>query len=88
MWTTNRPTSELGQTLWFLEVYAAGISDIQEGEKESGKEGNKELIANLRSLRQHRATAEADVGGPAGGRQENRGVSAALFKDIQETLSR
>src|SRR6266545_2491270 len=44
---------ELGQTLWFLEVYAAwAISDIHEGETESGKEGNKELIENLRSLRQ------------------------------------
>src|SRR2546422_584874 len=44
---------ELSQTLWFLEVYAAwAISDVQEGEAESGKEGNKELIENLKSLRQ------------------------------------
>src|SRR5438876_2337830 len=79
---------ELSQTLWFLEVYAAwAISDIQEGEDESGKEGNKELIENLKSLRQaivqlRKRMSEA--------RQEAaRKLAAfqqALFGGIQETF--
>jgi len=79
---------ELDQTLWFLGVYAAwAMSDIQEGEDESGKEGNKELIENLKSLRQaivqlRKRMSEA--------RQEAaRKLAAfqqALFGDIQETF--
>src|SRR5437667_3849818 len=79
---------ELDQTLWFLGVYAAwAISDIQEGEEESGKEGNKELGESLRSLRQaivqlRKRMSEA--------RQEAASKLAAfqqaLFKDIQDTF--
>src|SRR5947208_1977735 len=79
---------ELSRTLWFLEVYAAwAISDIQEGEAENGKEGNKELIENLKSLRQAITQLRKRM---AEDRQEAaRKIAAfqqALFKDIQETF--
>src|SRR6059036_478668 len=79
---------ELDQTLWFLEVYAAwAISDIQEGEEASGKEGNKELVENLRSLRQAIVQLRKRM---SEGRQEAaRKLAAfqqALFGDIQETF--
>src|SRR5437773_6070869 len=79
---------ELDQTLWFLEVYAAwAISDIQEGEAESGKEGNKELIENLKSLRQAIVQFRKRM---AEDRQEAAikiaAFQQALFKDIQETF--
>src|SRR5947207_5901996 len=79
---------ELSRTLWFLEVYAAwAISDIQEGEAESGKEGNKELIQNLKALRQSIAQLRKRM-------SEDRQSAAsklaafqqALFKDIQDTF--
>src|SRR3989442_2718528 len=80
--------AELDQTLWFLGVYAAwAISDIQEGEEESGKEGNKELVENLRSLRQAIVQLRKRM---SEGRQEAaRKLAAfqqALFGDIQETF--
>ena len=79
---------ELSRTLWFLEVYAAwAISDIQEGEAESGKEGNKELIENLKSLRQAIVQFRKRM---AEDRQEAAikiaAFQQALFKDIQETF--
>src|SRR6266498_1905916 len=86
----DRPADigELGQTLWFLEVYAAwAISDIREGEEESGKEGNNELIGNLKSLRQAIVQLRKRM---SEGRQEAASKLAefqqALFKDIQETF--
>ncbi len=79
---------ELGQTLWFLEVYAAwAISEVQDAGDESGKEGNKELIENLKSLRQAIAQLRKRM---SERRQEAAQKLAAfqqaLFGDIRETF--
>src|SRR6266496_3161740 len=79
---------ELDQTLWFLDFYVAwAISDIQEGEEASGKEGNKELIENLKSLRRAIVQLRKRM---SEGRQEAASKLAAfqqaLFKDVQETF--
>jgi predicted RND superfamily exporter protein len=88
--TDDRPVEvgDLGQTLWFLEVYAAwAISDIEEGEEESGKEGNKELIGNLKSLRQSIAQLRKRMSeDPPEAARKIAAFQQALFKDIQKTF--